>query len=222
MQKYWTTTLQLKFIQKQCILVKILYFSVMNFLAHIYLSGEDPDLKIGNFIADSVKGKKFLEYPERIAQGITLHRKIDSYTDTHDTVKKSIARLSPKYRRYSAVIVDILYDHFLAANWSQYSAIPLEEYTTSFYALLQKNYDILPKRIQNFLPYMIQENWLLSYATIPGIGNILSGMNRRTKNQSKMNHAVVELEQYYSDFEKEFRSFFEELELFTKNEIRKL
>ncbi|GAA4271429.1 acyl carrier protein phosphodiesterase [Aquimarina gracilis] len=194
----------------------------MNFLAHIYLSYEDPELKIGNFIADSVKGKKFLEYPRRISQGIKLHRKIDSYTDSHEIVKQSISRLSSKYGRYSSVIVDILYDHFLAANWKEYSSIPLEDYTLSFYDLLQDHYKILPKPIQHFLPYMIRDNWLLSYATVAGIGSVLSGMNRRTKNRSKMNFAVIELEEYYTDFEKEFRSFFEELELFTKNEMRKL
>ncbi len=194
----------------------------MNFLAHIYLSGEDPELKIGNFIADSVKGKKFLEYPERIAQGITLHRKIDAYTDSHEIVKESMARLSPKYGRYSAVIVDILYDHFLAANWTRYSETPLDKFTVDFYGLLNENYEILPQRVQNFLPYMIRDNWLLSYASISGIGNVLSGMNRRTKNRSKMNFAVIELEQYYTDFDKEFHAFFEELELFTKNEMRKL
>lgn len=194
----------------------------MNFLAHIYLSGDDPELKIGNFIADSVKGKKFMEYPKRIAQGITLHRKIDSYTDSHEIVKKSISKLSPKYGRYSSVIVDILYDHFLAANWKQYSEISLEKYTVDFYELLQDHYDILPKRIQNFLPYMIRDNWLLSYASIAGIGGVLSGMNRRTKNRSKMNFAVIELEQHYDDFNDEFQTFFEELELYTINEMRKL
>ncbi|WP_108868193.1 ACP phosphodiesterase [Aquimarina aquimarini] len=194
----------------------------MNFLAHIYLSGEDSQLKIGNFIADSVKGKKYLEYPTRMQQGILLHRKIDFYTDTHSIVKKSVSRLFPKYRHYSTVIVDILYDHFLAANWSEYSNIPLDEYVTDFYDLLHKNYELLPKPIQRFLPYMVEENWLLSYATVQGIGSVLYRMNKRTKNKSGMNLAIIELEQYYTDFENEFRSFFEELELYTKNEIRLL
>ncbi len=194
----------------------------MNFLAHIYLSGEDPELKIGNFIADSVKGKKFLDYPDRISKGITLHRKIDSYTDSHDIVKKSVSRLFPKYRHYSTVIVDILYDHFLAANWAKYSDVPLEKYTLDFYELLHENHEILPKRIQHLLPYMEKDNWLLNYASISGIGNVLAGMNRRTKNQSKMDLAVVELEQYYTDFDTEFRSFFEELIIYTKNEMKKL
>ncbi|MBP2833960.1 acyl carrier protein phosphodiesterase [Aquimarina sp. U1-2] len=194
----------------------------MNFLAHIYLSGEDQQLQIGNFIADSVKGKKFLNYPERIAQGIILHRKIDAYTDSHNIVKQSIARLYPKYGRYSSVIVDILYDHFLAANWNQYSDTPLLKFSVNFYGLLNEHYELLPDRIQNFLPYMIRDNWLLSYASISGIGEVLSGMNRRTKNRSKMNLAVVELEQFYTDFDREFHSFFKELEHFTHTEIKKL
>ncbi len=192
----------------------------MNYLAHIYLSGNDPDLKIGNFIADSVKGKKFAQFPSRIQQGITLHRKIDTYTDTHPIVRKSVQRLFPKYGHYSTVIVDILYDHYLAAYWNEYSVIPLDKYVSDFYDLLQEYYEILPKRVQDFLPYMLRDNWLLSYASIAGIGKILHQMNHRTKNRSKMNFAVIELEQYYDDFEKEFRSFFEELELFTKNEMR--
>ncbi|WP_299442002.1 acyl carrier protein phosphodiesterase [uncultured Aquimarina sp.] len=192
----------------------------MNFLAHIYLSGDDQELQIGNFIADSVKGKKFIQFPERIQQGITLHRKIDSYTDSHPIVRESVSRLFPKYGHYSTVIVDILYDHYLAAFWDEYSKIPLDIYVSDFYDLLQEYYEVLPKRVQDFLPYMLRDNWLLSYATIPGIGRILYQMNHRTKNRSKMNFAVVELEQYYNDFEREFRSFFEELELFTKNEMR--
>ncbi|MBW1299103.1 ACP phosphodiesterase [Aquimarina litoralis] len=194
----------------------------MNFLAHIYLSGDDDELKIGNFIADSVKGKKFSQFPDQIRKGITLHRKIDSYTDSHPIVRESILRLFPKYGHYSSVIVDILYDHFLAAYWNEFSNIPLEEYVADFYKLLEEYYEVLPKRVQDFLPYMFRDNWLVSYATIPGIGRILYQMNHRTKNRSKMNFAVIELEKYYSEFEKEFRAFFEELELFTKNEMRTL
>lgn len=96
----------------------------MNYLAHIYLSGEDDQLKIGNFIADSVKGRKFIGFPHQVKNGIILHRAIDTYTDSHPVVKKSVHRLFPVYSHYSAVIVDILYDHFLAANWHEYSKTP--------------------------------------------------------------------------------------------------
>lgn len=194
----------------------------MNYLAHIYLSGEDAQLKIGNFIADSVKGRKFIGFPERVKNGIILHRAIDTFTDSHPVVKKSVHRLFPVYSHYSAVIIDILYDHFLAANWSEYSEVPLESYVAEFYELLNENFEILPKRVQHFLPYMIRDNWLLNYATIPGIGRILFQMDQRTKNRSQMQLATHELKLYYSEFEEEFRSFFIDLENFCSQQIAKL
>ena len=194
----------------------------MNYLAHIYLSGEDEQLKIGNFIADSVKGRKFIGFPEKVKNGIILHRAIDTFTDSHPVVKKSVHRLFPVYSHYSAVIVDILYDHFLAANWSDYSNVPLEQYVAEFYELLNNNFEILPKRVKNFLPYMIRDNWLLNYATIEGIGKILFQMDQRTKNRSKMQLATIELKLYYSEFEEEFRLFFTDLENFCTEQINKL
>ncbi len=194
----------------------------MNYLAHIYLSGDNENLKIGNFIADSVKGKQFISFPEEIQKGIILHRAIDNFTDTHKIVKKSVHRLFPVYSHYSTVIVDILYDHFLAANWKDYSDIPLEVYAQNFYALLHENYDDLPARVQRFLPYMEEDNWLVSYASIDGIGKILYQMDHRTKNKSGMKNAVHELKLYYKEFEQEFKLFFSELEKFSNDKIIQL
>ncbi|MFT4849361.1 MAG: acyl carrier protein phosphodiesterase [Sediminicola sp.] len=194
----------------------------MNFLAHIYLSGEDEGITIGNFIADGIKGKKYMKYPAKIQKGILLHRSIDSYTDHHPTVRLSTARLHKNYGHYSGVIVDILYDHYLAKNWEKYHSTPLEEYIENFYELLRSNYEILPARIKKMMPYMISDNWLLSYATVPGIGKILSQMNVRTKGISKMNFAVLELEEYYSEFEDEFTSFFADLITHSENKLIEL
>ena len=194
----------------------------MNFLAHIYLSGEDEGITIGNFIADGIKGKRYLKYPNKIRKGILLHRAIDSFTDQHPTVKLSTARLHENYGHYSGVIVDILYDHFLAKNWRDYHPQPLEDYVAHFYEMLRNNFEILPTRIQRMMPYMITDNWLLSYATIPGISTILAQMNVRTKRRSKMNFAVMELEEYYSEFETEFTSFFAELIQYTEEKLKEL
>jgi acyl carrier protein phosphodiesterase len=194
----------------------------MNFLAHIYLSGNEEDVIIGNFIADGIKGKRYEKFPPSIAKGILLHRGIDTFTDSHATVHQSTARLHENYSHYSGVIVDILYDHFLAKNWSKYSDEPLDEYVQNFYELLQKNFTTLPVRIQKMMPHMIAGNWLLSYATVEGISNILAQMNVRTKGISKMNLAVAELEEYYEEFEAEFTSFFEELIAFSKQKLSEL
>ena len=188
----------------------------MNFLAHLYLSKNNKNILIGNFIADAVKGNKYNNYPPEIKAGILLHREIDTYTDSHPIVRKSKRRLNKRYNHYNGVIIDILYDHFLAKNWHNYSDTPLDIYTDNVYQYLDENKDSLPEKIQYILPFMIQHNWLLNYATISGIGKILEGMNRRTKGVSKMDLAIEDLQLHYTEFEDDFTTYFKELEEFTQ------
>lgn len=194
----------------------------MNYLAHIYLSGENDLVTIGNFIADGIKGKAYKKYPKDIQIGILLHRHIDTFTDAHKTVRLSTKRLHKKYGHYSGIIVDILYDHFLAKNWNKYSTVSLDIYVDTFYDSLEANYSILPLRIQKMMPYMLADNWLLSYASIDGISRVLDSMNKRTKNRSGMDEAVVELETFYKEFENEFTVFFNELISFSKQKLKTL
>lgn len=188
----------------------------MNFLAHIYLSFGDEEITLGNFIADSIRGNKYKHLPERVQKGIKLHRHIDTFTDAHPTVRKSTKRLHENYSHYSGIIVDIFYDHFLAKNWQNYSDIPLDTFVDNFYDLLENNYEILPDATRHMMPYMIADNWIFNYSKMEGISRVLNGMNRRTKNRSKMNFAILDLETYYVEFEKEFTIFFEELISFSK------
>jgi len=194
----------------------------MNYLAHIYLSGESDLVTIGNFMADGIKGKDYKKYPVEIQIGILLHRHIDTFTDAHKTVRKSTKRLHSKYSHYSGIIVDILYDHFLAKNWGRYSNVLLTDYVETFYDSLEENHHILPLRVQKMMPYMMTDNWLVSYASLEGISKALEGMNRRTKYRSNMNEAVHELEAFYSDFESEFSFFFDELVLFSNLKLNEL
>lgn len=166
---------------------------------------------IGNFIADAVKGHHYTHFHPDIQLGIIIHREIDSYTDAHAIVRISKRRLHPRYKHYDGVIIDILYDHYLAKNWAQYSAIPLDIYANSVYQLLQENHAILPERIQRYLPIMTAQNWLLKYATIEGISEILYGMNIRTKGRSKMDLAPQDLREHYLEFESDFKRFFIDL-----------
>lgn len=184
----------------------------MNFLAHIYLSGENDLIKIGNFMADGIRGKQFEHFPPEVQKGILLHRFIDTYTDSHDTFRQSTKRLHEKYHHWAGVIVDIFYDHFLAKNWSKYSDEKLEDFVSRFYNSLHNNYSILTEKTQGLMPYMIERNWLLSYRTVEGIHNILTQMDRRSKNISKMQFASEELKEFYNEFETEFTSFFEEIQ----------
>ena len=194
----------------------------MNFLAHIYLSGNNDFVKIGNFMADGIRGKKYLNFPDDVKKGILLHRQIDTFTDAHLIYRKSKHRLHNKYGHYSGVIMDILYDHFLAKNWNNYSNENLKDYAQNFYNLLLNNQLILTDKANKMLPYMIKNDWLTSYATIAGIEKILFQVDYRTKHRANMQESIIELKEYYSEFENEFITFFEELMNFSVNKLLEL
>ena len=177
---------------------------------------------IGNFIADHIPGNNFKHLPNAIQQGILLHRKIDTFTDTHHIVRKSKRRLHERYRHYDGVIIDIFFDHFLAKNWKHYSQIPLDIYVKGVYNLLTENKALLPEKTIQLLPYMIQYDWLYNYQFAKGIQKVLSGMNERTKGKSKMNLAIEDLLLHYDLFENDFKAFFKELIEFTDIQLKKI
>ncbi len=197
-----------------------MYLHSVNFLAHIYLSDDNPNLQIGNFIADFIKANRFTHLPIPIQEGIFLHRQIDVFTDAHPIVKQSKRRLHKRYKHYSGIIIDIFYDHFLAKNWTVYHNIPLADYTQSFYKLLLKNSEYLPVRVSQFLSYLIKDNWLLNYASFEGIEKTLIGMNKRTLHKSHMHLAVADLKLNYSELESDFTQFFKNLRTFSAEKIR--
>jgi acyl carrier protein phosphodiesterase len=183
----------------------------MNFLAHLYLSGDNEEVILGNFIADSVKGSHFDRFPPDVIKGIRLHREIDSFTDNHPVFLQSKARLSATYGKYSGVIVDLYYDHFLARNWNDYSKTPIEDYVAQTYRLLLRNYSILPARPRRILPYMIAQNWLAGYAEFNKLERVFQGMARRTSFRSGMETAVDDLKKDHLAYEAEFRAFFPDI-----------
>lgn len=194
----------------------------MNFLAHIYLSGENELIQIGNFMADGIRGQNYLHYPKDVQKGIILHRAIDTFTDAHPIFRKSKHRLHEKYGHYSGVIIDIFYDHFLAKNWKKYSDVPLKKVANDFYENLRNQYAILTEKTKGLMPHMIARNWLVSYASIDGLSMILFQMDHRTKNRVAMHESVNELTKFYSDFEEEFTTFFEELQIHSQNKLATL
>lgn len=190
----------------------------MNFLAHAFLSGDDPDLLLGNFIADSVKGKQLDLYTPAVANGIRLHRLIDTFTDTHEVVGETKARLRPKYKKFAPVIADMYYDHFLASRFERFGKESLQVYTQWVYAIIQRSFDLLPERMQHIFPHMMQHDWLSGYAQLEGLNRALTGMSRRASFVSGMETAALELQENYSLYAAEFEDFFPELILYAEKE----
>jgi acyl carrier protein phosphodiesterase len=180
----------------------------MNFLAHLFLSGNFDELMIGNLMADFVKGNAFTNMGDQIVKGIELHREIDYFTDFHPIVRESKSRLYPTYHHYASVIVDVYYDHFLAANWHDYAVQPLPEYAQQVYQLLRQKYEKLPSIMHPMVDSMQNQNWLLAYASLDNLEGVFQRMSRRTRFVSNMETAANDLRQDYALYKAEFDRFF--------------
>jgi acyl carrier protein phosphodiesterase len=194
----------------------------MNFLAHLYLSQNDTNIMIGNFIADHIRGNNYEGFSKEIQQGIFLHREIDTFTDAHEIVRKSKRRLHARYRHYDGVIIDIFYDYFLAKNWANYSAIPLDIYTNSINKLFEDRSPELPLKSQQFIKYMIEYNILYNYQFKAGIEKVLNGMNQRTKGKSQMNLAIEDLDILETELQEDFTLFFKDLIAHTNQKLEEI
>lgn len=183
----------------------------MNFLAHLYLSGNSDQILLGNFIADFVNGQEAESYRKEVYLGILLHREIDHFTDRHGLVAHSKKKLWHKHRHYSRVIVDVFYDHFLAKNWHNYSDTPLKVFAHNTYSILQGFMDLLPQKAKQVLPHMITNNWLVNYAKLDGVNRAMQGLARRTSFHSEMSAAIHDLQKDYESFEEDFTQFFPQI-----------
>lgn len=189
----------------------------MNYLAHLYLSGTDESTLVGNFIGDYVKGKSYQRFPEGIQTGILLHRQIDTFTDTHHKPAEAKKLLRPEFGLYSGIIIDFFYDHFLASNWNKYSDESLRSFAKRAHAILLSNFGVLPLRVQGFLPFLIQNRRLESYATINGITESIKIMSKYTSLPDKYDFAKDILTVHYDFLEENFFAFMEEIIDFVYN-----
>lgn len=190
----------------------------MNYLAHAFLSHESDAAIVGALLGDFVKGPLADAYTPAIRDAIRLHRAIDRYTDQHEIVRASRARVSRARRRFAGILIDVFYDHFLAAHWGRFSTLRLEVFTTRVYAALQPQAATYPQRLQRVLPHMAREDWLASYAQIESVDAALHGIARRFNRFERawvLQDAVQELTGNYVAFESDFLAFFPRLIEFT-------
>jgi len=192
----------------------------MNYLAHLYLSGENKMLMTGNFIGDFVKGKKYLKFPEEIQKGILIHRRIDTFTDRHNKFREAKKLLRPEYGLYSGIVIDLFYDHFLAKNWSAYSDISLHKFSKKAHAILLSNFSFLPARVQGFLPNLIQKRRLESYASKEGIQKSLEVMSMYTSLPTKSKKAIQIMKSNINFFEKNFTDFMQDIIEYVEKEFQ--
>jgi len=180
----------------------------MNYLAHAYLAGDAESDRLGGLLGDFVKGPLPCGLPPELAAGVALHRRIDSYADTHPAFQRSRARVSAARRRYAGVMVDMFYDHLLAALWTAYSPQTLTQYSRGIYDMLDANAAVLPERLGQVRIWMRKDDWLNSYRTVEGTGYALDRIAlHRLSRPGTLPGAIEELAGDYQGFKADFLEF---------------
>ncbi len=183
----------------------------MNFLAHQYLSMDIPAIKVGNLLGEFVRGKNYQQYPPIIQKGVLLHRKIDEFTDNHDTVLKLVREMNPVFHKYSPVILDVLFDYCLAKNWWRFSNVSLQNFCNKTYDELDSFHYMLPKEINEFVVGMRDNNWLFHYENYNGIQKSLGNLKKRTSFENNIEDAVKYLYAREGRIESSFFEFFPDM-----------
>ncbi|MEM9052861.1 MAG: ACP phosphodiesterase [Bacteroidota bacterium] len=194
----------------------------MNFLAHQLLSFSQKHLMVGNFIADTLKGKSYQSLPKEIQEGVLLHRFIDDFTDTHPLMLQGRKLLYPHFGKYAGVVQDVFCDYFLAKDWHEYHEKPLKEYVQYIYQVLAEAEEIFNERALRTFQFMRQQNWLESYAHLSGIDQALSGLSRRASYQSNMENSLPAMTEHGHDLELDFREFYPQLRNASMEQLKKL
>ncbi len=173
-------------------------------------------------ISDFIKGKKKFDYPPEIQQGIMLHRVIDSFTDTHEATKEAKEVFRPHYRLYSGAFVDVVYDHFLATDTTEFTEQSLLYFSQQVYASLDKQVQWFPEHFALMYPYMKEQNWLYNYRTRWGTGKSLGGVVRRAVYLTESETAYQLFEEHYQLLQDCYRHFWASVKPFIQSEIDQL
>jgi acyl carrier protein phosphodiesterase len=195
----------------------------VNYLAHAYLSFNQPAILAGNLISDFVKGKQHLQYPDEVRKGILLHRAIDAFTDEHAATREAKNIFRPHYRLYSAAFIDVSYDHFLANDWQQFTDDDsLSDFSQQVYSSLDNYVDVFPEPFRRMYPYMKQQNWLYNYRNRSGIERSFAGVVHRAAYLTDSSTAFKLFEENYYQLQQYYTDFFPAIQQFAYNTLQSL
>ncbi len=162
-------------------------------------------------MADFMRDVELEKLPPLVQQGIQLHRSVDVFTDTHPTVRELRKIFSSERRRFSGVVLDVVFDHFLIKHWSEYTTRPFDQFVDESYAALWRQKTLMPERMEMVVGWMIKRDWIRSYSEISHVGRALDGLAGRLKMEHGFHGAIVEVQAQYNAIENGFLKFFPQL-----------
>jgi acyl carrier protein phosphodiesterase len=195
----------------------------MNWLAHVFLSEPNVEFRLGNLLADLVRGEARAAVSAEFARGAQQHHRIDAYTDAHPVVRRSRHRISAAHRRFSGVLVDVFYDYFLANNWSRYSDVALDEFTSKFYSDVRRSKIVLPDDAATTIDRIARYDLLGSYREVAGVERSLRRvsmyLSQRWKRDFALEKSVADLREHEAVLGADFAEFFPQLEAHVRMDV---
>ncbi|QGZ40404.1 acyl carrier protein phosphodiesterase [Pseudoduganella flava] len=189
----------------------------MNYLAHVYLARHGDAAMVGAMLGDFVKANDVQGYPPAIAREITLHRHIDSYTDSHPVVREARELFGEGRRRYAGIVLDVFYDHELSRHWDSWCDVPKDELIARFYGALTAHEPMLPPRLREMLPYLVRQDWLGGYGTYEGVEATIARVSRRlSRNGDLLRDGLQDLARHREAIAQGFQRFFPDLVRFAE------
>lgn len=181
----------------------------MNILAHLHLATLANSSIIGNVAADFVKGDPYQQFPQVIADGIMLHRRLDKQVDQMTEVKQARSLFLPTHQRVAPITLDIVWDHFLAKHWHHFNPdCDLVIFNQRMKSEINHQIQLFSPDCQQFMQHVWQGEWLMNYANLDFISKVLNGMANRRPKLFLIRDTVVDIHQNYSQLETHFFQFY--------------
>lgn len=180
----------------------------MNHLSHAYLSCGDQYTLVGNLVTDFLTKKEMDDFPESFQFGIALHKEIDRFMDNHSITKEATGILKQSQKRYAPVSIDLLWDYYLAQNWSKYSGQSLAEFNKTVYDMITASLDQMPEKNKEKFEFLISRDFLAPYLDINDFEKVLIRMDKRANFSSNFIGIIEDIQKYGAQFDQLFTDFF--------------
>jgi len=155
----------------------------MNYLAHLVLSGPDPEVRMGNLMGDFCVGRlehpRFQKYSAHVRLGLALHRWIDEKTDQEISFGPVWDYLRPYYGKWSPAILDILGDYCVVVAWEQWGLGEFKAFEDQIYTDLSDQFDLAPENMKPMLVSLLKHRWFGGYGTWEGMERAIGSVSQR-------------------------------------------
>ncbi|MEZ5449851.1 MAG: ACP phosphodiesterase [Thiolinea sp.] len=176
----------------------------MNYLAHLSLARPDSQSLTGNLLGDFMKGVQLEALPVRIRNGVANHRAVDRFTDQHPAVLALKPLFNERYRRFSGIMIDISFDHFLTRHWYRFHTALLRDWLDHCYQGLLEGRPHMPPRMRNTIEHMVRHDWLGGYAELEQVSYALDRVAERIRFRNDFQGAGQEVARHYPALEQAF------------------